>query len=85
MSEFKTIKIKHMLTLSYKNLSVELLVILSFEPLNFNSENGLILNVEKLEKLLVESTYSNEIVEEFAKIIKLMNDNNCEFLMLREG
>lgn len=84
MSNNNLIKIKHILTLTYKNLSSSLLENISFDSSCFTSENGLIINLETLENYDKDS-FSFENAEELSKIIKLMNDNNCEFLMIREG
>jgi hypothetical protein len=91
MSNKDTIKIKPMLTLTYKNISENLTNLLisdysDFIPTNF-SGNGLIFTIDSLQDIpsKLDEPLNKKTSNELAEVIKLMDDNNCEFLMLREG
>jgi hypothetical protein len=76
--------IKKILTLSFKDLSSELIdLINSLEADFLSNTNGLIFDIEKLKD--IEKKNFSSISNELTRIIMLLNDNACEMLLIREG
>lgn len=91
MNSTNTIKIKPMLALTYKDISEDLADILTsdyadYMPTDFTG-NGLIYSLETFQEIPTkhDEPISKDTLEEINKIEKLLVDNNCDFLMLREG